>query len=128
MSAAVRSTEGSPVSPAPLMNILAAGASLNDGQRRIDHAALQAQVAELARTLRDQGIRVLATVMDNSPAWVVADLAAAQAGLVHVPLPLFFTPAQMAHALRAAGVDGFLFAGQDAIAALEGLHKSLAQG
>lgn len=108
--------KGDPVSgprPAPQddaspMNALAAGASLNDGQRRIDHAALQAQVAALARTLRDQGTRVLATVMDNSPAWVVADLAAAQAGLVHVPLPVFFTPAQMAHATRAAGVDGVL--------------------
>jgi methylmalonyl-CoA mutase len=37
-------------------------------------------------------------------------------------------PGEAEAALRAAGVDGFLYAGQDAIATLEELHKSLAQG
>ncbi|KAB2941382.1 MAG: methylmalonyl-CoA mutase [Hyphomicrobium sp.] len=36
-------------------------------------------------------------------------------------------PGEAEAALRASGVDGFLFAGQDAVAALEGLHKALAQ-
>ena len=36
-------------------------------------------------------------------------------------------PGEAEQALRAAGVDGFLFAGQDAVATLEGLHKALAQ-
>ena len=36
-------------------------------------------------------------------------------------------PGDAEQALRAAGVDGFLFAGQDAVATLEGLHKALAQ-
>jgi methylmalonyl-CoA mutase len=36
-------------------------------------------------------------------------------------------PGEAEARLRAAGVDGFLFAGQDAIAALEDLHKALAQ-
>ncbi len=36
-------------------------------------------------------------------------------------------PGEAEAALRAAGVDGFLYAGQDAIATLEELHKSLAQ-
>ncbi len=38
----------------------------------------------------------------------MADRAAAQAGVVHVPLPVFFTPGQTAHALHSAGVDGLL--------------------
>jgi long-subunit acyl-CoA synthetase (AMP-forming) len=74
------------------------------------HDRLQAAVQALARGLADDGVRVLATLLDNGPAWVVADAAAAQAGIVHVPLPLFFTPAQAAHALRAAGVDTVLAA------------------
>lgn len=74
------------------------------------HDRLQAAVQALARGLADDGVRVLATLLDNGPAWVVADAAAAEAGIVHVPLPLFFTPAQMAHALRAAGVDTVLAA------------------
>lgn len=36
-------------------------------------------------------------------------------------------PGEAEPALRAAGVDGFLFAGQDAVATLEELHKALAQ-
>ena len=36
-------------------------------------------------------------------------------------------PGDAEQALRAAGVDGFVFAGQDAVATLEGLHKALAR-
>jgi long-subunit acyl-CoA synthetase (AMP-forming) len=51
------------------------------------------------------GTRVLATLLDNGPAFVALDEAAAAEGVVHVPLPLFFTPAQRQHALQSAGVD-----------------------
>jgi len=70
--------------------------------------ALEAAVAACADTLRGCGVRTLATLLDNSVAWVVADLAAARAGVVHVPLPVFFSPEQIDHALRAAGVDAVL--------------------
>lgn len=56
------------------------------------------------RTLPAQ-TRVLATLLDNGPEFIALDEAAAAEGLVHVPLPLFFTPAQRLHALQAAGVD-----------------------
>ena len=49
--------------------------------------------------------RALATLLDNGPDFVALDEAAAAEGVVHVPLPLFFTPAQRLHALQAAGVD-----------------------
>jgi long-chain acyl-CoA synthetase len=84
--------------------------ALHDGARSIGHDELAREAGALADSLRAAGVRVLATLLDNSPAWVVADLAAAQAGVVHVPLPLFFTPAQIAHALQAAGVDAVLTA------------------
>jgi long-chain acyl-CoA synthetase len=71
-------------------------------------AQLDKAAALLAATLQARGSWVLATLLDNSPAWVVADLAAGIAGAVHVPLPVFFTPQQMAHALQAAGVDTLL--------------------
>jgi len=72
------------------------------------HSRLQATANALAQRLRATGVRVLATLLDNGPAWVIADAAAAQAAIVHVPLPLFFTRAQIAHALRTAGVDTLL--------------------
>jgi long-subunit acyl-CoA synthetase (AMP-forming) len=81
---------------------------LHDGARAIGREELAHEAGRLADRLRAAGVRVLATLLDNSPAWVVADLAAAQANAVHVPLPLFFTPAQTAHALQAAGVDALL--------------------
>ncbi|RZL92742.1 MAG: long-chain acyl-CoA synthetase [Variovorax sp.] len=80
-------------------------AALDDGRRTWSAAQLDQEVGSLAALLTAQRTRVLATLMDNSPAWVVADLAAAKARVVHVPLPLFFTAQQMSHVLRAAGVD-----------------------
>ena len=52
--------------------------------------------------------RILAVLADNSPAWAVADLAALEAGITQLPLPVFFTPAQMAHALAATASDALL--------------------
>lgn len=90
------------------MNGSAAAICLDDGRQTWAWAALDEQVRAFAKHLISQGTRVMATLLDNSPAWVVADLAATQAGLVHVPLPAFFTMAQIAHALRSAGVDTVL--------------------
>ncbi|MCU0763554.1 MAG: AMP-binding protein [Hydrogenophaga sp.] len=72
------------------------------------HGELDAHSRTLATRLRAQGIRVLATGLDNGPAWVIADRATEIAGVVHVPLPVFFTPTQTAHVLQAAGVDAVL--------------------
>ena len=83
---------------------------LDDGDGTWSAADLDAAVAQAATLMRQAGIRVLATALDNGPAFIVLDEAAAQAGLVHVPLPLFFTPDQMRHALQAAGVDALVTA------------------
>ena len=71
-------------------------------------AELDSAAASLAVTLQSRDVNVLATLIDNGPAWVVADLAARHAGVVHVPLPAFFTPQQVAYVLQAAGVDTLL--------------------
>ena len=78
---------------------------LDDGRRSWDAAELDRAVRAAAGALREAGARVLATVLDNTPAFVVLDEALLLSGRVHVPLPLFFTPAQVRHALQAAGVD-----------------------
>jgi long-subunit acyl-CoA synthetase (AMP-forming) len=48
----------------------------------------------------------LGILADNGPDWIVADLAAHDAGMTLVPLPSFFTPAQWQHALATAAVEG----------------------
>jgi acyl-coenzyme A synthetase/AMP-(fatty) acid ligase len=45
---------------------------------------------------------------DNGAAWVIADLACQDAGVVHLPLPDFFNAAQLRHALEQAGADTVL--------------------
>ncbi|MGE0430121.1 AMP-binding protein [Hydrogenophaga sp.] len=81
---------------------------LEDGTRTWTAAELDAAASAFAVTLRDEGVRVLATLLDNTVAWVVADRAAERAGIVHVPLPVFFAQDQISHALRSAGADALL--------------------
>jgi long-subunit acyl-CoA synthetase (AMP-forming) len=82
--------------------------ALIDASGSWSREALEAEAQSLAAYFRARGVRVVATLLDNSPAWVVADRAARAAGVVHVPIPLFFTPAQTAFALNAAGADAVL--------------------
>ncbi len=74
----------------------------------LSYGALLDAVEQLAGELTAGRVRVLATRLPNGPAWIVADLAALRAGVVHVPLPLFFTEEQQAFALGAAGADALL--------------------
>lgn len=82
--------------------------ALHDGQRDWSAAELATAKDAAQAWLQAQGTRMLATLLDNGAAFVVLDEAAAGAGLVHVPLPPFFTPAQIQHALQSAGVDTLL--------------------
>jgi len=74
----------------------------------LSYGALLDAVDALAEVLMQQRVRTLATRLPNGPAWIIADLAVLRAGLVHVPLPLFFTAEQQAFVLGAAGADAVL--------------------
>jgi long-chain acyl-CoA synthetase len=65
--------------------------------------ALATGVDRLA--MRLAGVRALGLLCGNSPAWIVIDLAALQAGCVHIPLPAFFSDAQLRHAIDDARID-----------------------
>ena len=80
-------------------------------------AAVHAGILGLRSRLAE--CRVVAVLADNSPAWVVADLAAQEAGVVHLPLPAFFTPAQLRHALVETGADALLTDQPERIGALD---------
>ena len=89
--------------------------ALVDARQAWSREQLGLAVATMASQLHAQGTRVLATVLDNGAPFVVIDEAASAAGIVHVPLPPFFTPAQMQHALQAAGVDTLIVAAPTAV-------------
>jgi long-chain acyl-CoA synthetase len=96
----------------PADTVLLSGA---DGDWRA--ADILAQVETLSSRLA--GCRVLAVLADNGPAWVMADLAAMHAGKVHLPLPGFFSPDQMAHALARSAADAVLTDQPERIGALD---------
>ncbi|MDP2752042.1 MAG: AMP-binding protein [Rhodocyclaceae bacterium] len=52
--------------------------------------------------------RPVATLMDNGSRWIEADATLSDAGIPHVPLPLFFSPAQRVHAIASAHVTRVL--------------------
>jgi long-subunit acyl-CoA synthetase (AMP-forming) len=82
-------------------------------------SAAEAAAASRALAARLRGSRVVAVLADNGPAWVIADLACQLAGVVHLPLPGFFSPGQLAHALEQAGADAVLSDCPERIGALD---------
>ena len=68
---------------------------------------------------RLQGCRVLAVLADNSTDWIIADLAALNTGIVHLPIPTFFTADQIINALTQTGADIVLTDQPERITALE---------
>lgn len=79
--------------------------ALDDGCRLWRPDELAAATDAAAHALRLRGARIVATLLDNTPAFVALDDAVSAAHAVHVPLPGFFTPAQLGYALCAAAVD-----------------------
>lgn len=95
--------------------------ALCDDQRQLRFAQLLSAVDRLAARLRVEGVRVLATQLDNGLDWAVIDLAALRAGIVHVPVPSFFMPEQLRHAVVTAGADALLTVAESAAEATPGL-------
>lgn len=77
---------------------------------------LHTEVRTLARQLQQH--RCLGVLMDNSPAWIVTDLAALQAGRVNVPLPVFFSDEQLQHAVRDARIEAVITDRPERVSAL----------
>jgi long-subunit acyl-CoA synthetase (AMP-forming) len=71
----------------------------------LTYAELGQALKQLKLQLQELGAATLALDLDNGPAWALFDLAAMACGITLVPLPPFFSPAQLRHALTAAGVE-----------------------
>jgi len=82
--------------------------ALESSQASLSYAALIESIASLADDLRSHQVHTLALLSDNGPGWCIADLACLQAEITLIPIPHFFTPAQTAHLIRSAGVEGII--------------------
>jgi len=71
----------------------------------LTYAELEHQINQLTDELSERGPDAIGLLMDNTPAWVVADLAAMMAWVPVVPMPLFFSPEQTGHLIVSAGLE-----------------------
>lgn len=93
---------------------------LSDGQSALDSAALQTRIDGVCNALRARQApnAPVAILADNSPEWLVVDLATQAMGVTLVPLPLFFTPAQWTHVILQTGTQALFCASPAHAAAL----------
>ncbi len=82
--------------------------ALQGSRESLSYGALNQAVAEAAHGLNAQDIRALGLLADNGLPWALADLSALAANLPLVPLPPFFSPQQILHVVRDAGLDALL--------------------
>lgn len=80
-----------------------------DDALALTHGEVAARVAALAASLSPEH-RTLGLLAPNGVAWAVAQLACACAGRTVVPLPTFFSTAQLGHVVRDASIDCILAA------------------
>ncbi|WP_110708257.1 AMP-binding protein [Salinicola sp. CR57] len=79
--------------------------ALEDETRSIRYGDLMPLVDSRARQLRRLGSQRVGLALDNGIDWALWDLAMMQEAIVNVPLPGFFTPAQLTHLVDQAGID-----------------------
>jgi long-subunit acyl-CoA synthetase (AMP-forming) len=70
----------------------------------LSYGELRQRVAQLAAWLRAQAVSVAGLSGENSIEWIIADLAAWHAGVALVPLPGFFSAAQLQHVRETTGL------------------------
>lgn len=73
--------------------------------RSLSYGQLIRLTEQFAQWLEHNAVRSLALLCDNSPEWVIVDLACQQAGTVLTPVPLFFSAQQISHLIKTAKPD-----------------------
>ena len=77
----------------------------------LTYSQLVERVTVLAHWLQTQDVRRIGLWGENSIEWIIADLAAWQANVTLVPLPLFFSKTQLQHVIDLAQLDYVLVCG-----------------
>src|SRR5258705_7606885 len=91
--------------------------AVSDEHGQLSRRELFARVTALAADLKGQP-QTIGIYAANGLGWVIAQLACALAGKIVVPLPTFFSPAQLGHVVRDASVELILASEQTAALAV----------
>ncbi|MFW8630608.1 AMP-binding protein [Vibrio natriegens] len=72
------------------------------------YAELLEEIEQTAEALKALNIEAIALRAENSVNWAIIDLAAMAANIVVVPIPTFFSNAQVVHTLKESRVDALI--------------------
>src|ERR1700722_84243 len=92
--------------------------AISDTHGQLSRRELLARVMALAADLKGQP-QMIGIYAPNGLGWVIAQLACAFAGKIVVPLPTFFSPAQLGHVVRDASVELILASEETAALAVQ---------
>lgn len=84
--------------------------ALSSATASISYAQLASDIGTLAKILQNLDVDRVGLDMANGIPWALADLAAIAAGVTLIPLPSFFTPAQINHVVDTADIGVMLCA------------------
>lgn len=90
--------------------------AFTDGEGTLTRSGLLGDAARLAATL-PRHARVVGLFLPNGRRWAVAQLACVLSGRICVPLPTFFSTAQLGHVIRDAGIE-LILASDELLASL----------
>lgn len=74
----------------------------------INYALLDQEINQLGSILKQLKLNVIALWMDNTPQWVICDLALLQSDICNVPLASFFSSQQIHSIIGDAGIQAVL--------------------
>ncbi len=95
--------------------------ALTDGAANdISYAMLANKIRRVSDLMRLCKPAAVGLFLDNTPAWAICDLAALRAEIPCVPLPRFFSPDQITHLIRSAGIELIITDRPDGLSTLLG--------
>jgi len=86
---------------------------------------LSSNVIDVSQQLKLYKNKVVAIYAENSPAWIIVDLACRHAGITLLPLPSFFSDQQIQYAIKEAGASAVIHHNNDRISSLLTLTKTV---
>ena len=79
-----------------------------DTEKSLSCSDVLLQCDQLSALLNEHGIQHLALHTDNGLSWLITDLSCQNSGICLLPLPTFFSIAQLKHALHDSPVDAII--------------------
>jgi len=81
---------------------------LEGANETLTAAELLTTIHSFAELFKAADVKRVGLLAQNSPAWILADVACQLAGICSIPLPHFFSDTQLLNSIQRAGIDALL--------------------